>query len=181
MVAGRSRVDAMPFRAGEHRLHWKDGKLSLRFTHTLRTPGGDGGIDSRESDQTAYTTLPAAVRAWSGSSAAAVSVDVGWTDATRISTAGENVVSFTDTAPCRRRHVRQTNSSGLHCARVCSGYNPRFRLSSLGFVGTLDLGVVMLHEVGHAFGLNPFVESGGPGLGMRIAADGRARRRHSRR
>ena len=170
-------LQAVPFAPGSRKLHWKDGVVVLRFSRSVRTPDG-GGVHPGEEIATVHAALAAAVRAWTASPYAAVSIDVETTDEEKASLE-QNVVTFTDPAPfddgwCDKQtaaactllsFVMETGE--IQGATIA--FNPYLQFSSTGLANTFDIGAVMLHETGHVLGLDhsgllnaamsPFVES----------------------
>jgi len=144
-------------------LSWKDGKVTLRVSRTVHWEGGDGtGVDRREPASSAHAAIFEAIRSWERPGRGRIEIDLDFTDVQTVS-AGENVVTFTDPAPfdtgvCdKQRHISCTlisftEDGGIASASVA--FNPYKRHSSLGLAGTHDLGLIMMHEMGHVLGLN---------------------------
>lgn len=148
---------ANPLRAGGHPLRLPGGGLTLHVSRRVHLEEGDGGVDRRESAGSVHRAVRHAARQWGR-------VGVEYTDDWKINETSLNLVTFTDPEPfdeglCSRERA-------LACAIVYHGpetheilmakiaFNPYKRHSSLGFEGTHDLGAVLLHEMGHALGLD---------------------------
>lgn len=165
-IAGRA---AIPLTAEGQKLHWKDGRLTLLFSNTVKGP---------ESVAAVHAALAGAVRAWVEAAGGKVAVETGTTDDTVI-TADKSIVTFTDPAPfdnglCDKRTAAACTvfSYIVETAEIQSAsiaFNPSLAFSAAGLAGTFDIGAVMLHEMGHVFGLDhsgllnaamsPFVET----------------------
>lgn len=155
-------------KGGGRKLAWPGGKLTLRISRTVHLPNGDTGVDRRESAASVHTAVAQAVRAWTGAGRAAIEVDLGFTDAQTVN-AGENLVTFTDPAPfdaglCNKETyvsctlVSFTEEGAIAGATVA--FNPYKRHSSIGLDGTYDIGVLMMHEMGHVLGLDHSIVTG---------------------
>jgi hypothetical protein len=143
-------------------LAWKDGKVTLRVSRTVHWDGGDTGVDKREPAASVHTAVFEAIRSWARAGRAGIEVDLDFTD-TRSVSGGENVVTFTDPAPfdtgvCDKdkfiactlvTYIEEGTITGVVVA-----FNPYKRHSSLGLAGTHDIGLIMMHEMGHVLGLD---------------------------
>ncbi len=144
-------------------LFWKDGKVTLRVSRAVYWDAGDGtGVDGRESAASVHAAIFEAIRSWVRPGRANLELDLDFTDATSVS-AGVNIVTFTDPAPfdtgvCHKeRFITCTILSFTEDGAIASAsvaFNPYKRHSSLGLEGTHDLGLIMMHEMGHTLGLD---------------------------
>jgi hypothetical protein len=91
-----------------------------------------------------------------------VELDLDFTD-TRTVSAGENVVTFTDPAPfdtgvCDKDRFIACTLVSFHedgtIASAVVAFNPYKRHSSVGLADTHDIGLIMMHEMGHVLGLD---------------------------
>lgn len=159
---------ALPVCAGSYlrgngtRLHWKDGKVTLRVSRTVHWDGGDTGVDKREPAASVHTAVFAAIRSWARAGRAKIELDLDFTD-TRSVSGGESVVTFTDPAPfdtgvCDKdRYIACTLVTYVGdgvISNVVVAFNPYKKHSSVGLAGTHDLGLIMMHEMGHVLGLD---------------------------
>ena len=143
-------------------LFWKDGKVTLRVSRTVHWDGGDTGVDRRESAASVHAAVFEAIRSWVRPGRAKVELDLDFTD-TRTVSGGESIVTFTDPAPfdtgvCDKdRYITCTLVSFFEdgaIASVAVAFNPYKRHSSTGLALTHDVGLIMMHEMGHVLGLN---------------------------
>lgn len=172
--------------------------LVLHVSETVHAPvPGDGdftGVDPRETPESVYHLVREAAAAWSGTGRAGLTIRVERTSEWRVSESERNLVTFTDPEPfdtglCNKAlyiactlvyHEDETHTIPM----VKIAFNPYLKHSSLGLAGAHDLGVVLLHEVGHAVGLDhsgaldsimsPVVElqmGGGSGAVRRLSSD----------
>ncbi|MCC6539435.1 MAG: matrixin family metalloprotease [Bryobacterales bacterium] len=144
-------------------LFWRDGKVTVRVSRIVHMPEGVGaGVDARETAAEVHAAVFQAIRAWARTGRARIELDLDFTDAQTV-TAGENVVTFTDTTPydtglCdKERFVSCTVASfgedGAMQSAVVA-FNPYKQLSAVGREGAHDIGLLMLHEMGHVLGLD---------------------------
>ncbi len=143
-------------------LFWKEGKVTLRVSRTVHWAGGETGVDRRELAGSVHAAVFEAIRSWVRPGRAKVELDLDFTDTQNVS-AGENVVTFTDPAPfdtgvCdKAQYIACTllsfNEDGA-IASVVVAFNPYKRHSSVGLEGTHDIGLIMMHEMGHVLGLD---------------------------
>jgi hypothetical protein len=148
---------ANPLRAGGRPLHLPDGRLTLHVSRRVHLEEGDGGVDRRESAESVHRAARQAARQWGR-------VDIEYTDDWKVNESPLNLVTFTDTEPfdeglCGRERAlacalvyHDPETREILMAKIA--FNPYKRHSSLGFEGTHDLGAVLLHEMGHALGLD---------------------------
>lgn len=155
-------------RGGGKDLFWKDGKVKLRVSRTVHRDSGSSGVDRRETAVQLHAAIFEAILSWVRPGRAKLELDLDFTDSTSVS-AGENIVTFTDPAPfdtglCdKERFIACTLLSFDEDGAIASAsvaFNPYKRHSSLGFDGTHDLGLIMMHEMGHVLGLNHSFVSG---------------------
>ena len=142
--------------------------LVLHVSETVhRTPDEDGkvsGVDPRETPENVYRLVREAARAWTQTGKAALSIQVERSPEWKLSESKLNLVTFTDTEPfdsgmCDKALyiactlVFHDDATG-EIPMVKIAFNPYKQHSSLGKKGAHDLGVVLLHELGHAVGLD---------------------------
>ena len=167
-AAALAVLTAVPAFAGSNlrgngkNLSWKDGKVVLRVSRTVHTASGEFGVDKRESAESVHSAVMDAIRAWTGPGRAKVELDLAFTDAQTVNS-GENIVTFTDPAPfdtglCNKDTyisctlVSFTEDGAIAGASVA--FNPYKRHSSIGLEGTHDVGLMMMHEMGHVLGID---------------------------
>ncbi len=161
-------ISVFPILAGSNlrgngkNLFWTDGKVRLRVSRTVHMEGDGAGVDRRETAASVHVAVFEAIRAWVRPGRANLELDLDFTD-TRTVSAGESVVTFTDPAPfdtgaCdKERHITCTLVSFTEDGVIVSAsvaFNPYKRHSTLGFDGTHDIGLIMMHEMGHLLGLD---------------------------
>jgi len=122
------------------------------------------GVDPRETPESVYRLVRDAARAWTQTGKAALSIQVDRTPEWKLSESNLNLVTFTDTEPfdtgvCDKAlYIACTlvfhNDATGEIPMVKIAFNPYKQHSSLGKMGAHDLGVVLLHELGHAVGLD---------------------------
>ena len=167
-VAVAAALYALPALAGRNlqgngkNLFWKEGKVTLRVSRTVHWSGGETGVDRRESAASVHAAVFEAVRAWVRPGRARVELDLDFTE-TQSAGAGENVITFTDPAPfdtgvCDKQQfiacTLLTFTEDGAIASVVVAFNPYKRHSSLGLDGAHDIGMIMMHEMGHVLGLD---------------------------
>jgi len=144
-------------------LFWRDGKVALRASRTVHLPeGASTGVDPRERASEVHAAVFQAIRAWTRTGKARVELDLAFTDAQTLA-AGENIVTFTDTAPfdtglcSKERHLSCTVSTFGEDGAVQSSsvaFYPHKKLSALELDCAHDIGLLMMHEMGHVLGLD---------------------------
>lgn len=144
-------------------LFWPGGKVTLRMSRTVHLPEGTaGGVDQRDTAAEVHAAALQAMRAWTRTGKARIELDLGFTDAQTVAS-GENIVTFTDTTPfdtgqCDKdRYVSCTivtfgEDGAMQSAAVA--FNPYKKLSAVGRDGAHDVGLLMMHEMGHVLGLD---------------------------
>jgi hypothetical protein len=167
-----------PLRTGAQRLFVPDGKLTLRVSRSVHFGDGTTGVDPREKAAGVHAAVFQAARAWSATGKAAVTVEVEFSSNTIAALDGSNTVTFNDPAPfdsgvCdKATYVACTLISYVagtgEIRAVSIAFNPYLRHSAIGLGRSHDIGAVMMHEIGHALGLDhsavmdsvmaPFVE-----------------------
>jgi hypothetical protein len=105
-----------------------------------------------------------AARTWTQTGKSALSIQVERTPDWKLSASNLNLVTFTDTEPFDTGLCDKTlyiactlvfhNDATGEIPMVKIAFNPYKQHSSLGKKGVHDLGVVLLHEIGHAIGLD---------------------------
>ncbi len=143
-------------------LFWKEGKVTLRVSRSVHWAGGETGVDRREVAGSVHAAVFEAIRSWVRPGRANVELDLDFTDTQTVS-AGENVVTFTDPAPfdtgvCDKAQfitcTLLTFTEDGAIANAAVAFNPYKRHSSVGLDGTHDIGLIMMHEMGHVLGLD---------------------------
>lgn len=185
------RVGGIPLRVPEN-------TLVLHVSESVQAAvGEDGvvrGVDARETPESVYGLVKAAAAAWTGTGKTQLEIRVERTAEWKLADSGLNLVTFTDPEPfdtgmCDKALyiactlVFHTEGTG-EIPMVKIAFNPYKKHSSLGQAGAHDLGVVLLHELGHAIGLDhsgaldsvmsPVVElevQGGVDAARRLSAD----------
>lgn len=137
--------------------------MVLRVSRTVHTAAGsDSGVDKRESAASVHRAVMDAIRAWTLPGRAKLELDVDFTDAQSVNS-GENIVTFTDPTPfdtglCNKDTyisctlISFTEDGAIAGASVA--FNPYKRHSSIGLEGTHDIGLMMMHEMGHVLGID---------------------------
>jgi hypothetical protein len=142
--------------------------LVLHVSESVHLPAGVdeavSGVDPRETPENVYRLVRDAARAWTQTGKAALSIQVERTPERKVSESNLNLVTFTDTEPfdtgmCDKAlYIACTlvfhNDATGKIPMVKIAFNPYKQHSSLGKKGAHDLGVVLLHELGHAVGLD---------------------------
>ncbi|MEZ5353649.1 MAG: matrixin family metalloprotease [Bryobacteraceae bacterium] len=151
-----------PFRSGPEAVRWRDGRVRLEISRTVHT-GTETGVPDSESVAAVHRAIADAMMAWGETGLAAVEVEVGYTWETAVSS-GVNLVTFTDPAPfddgvCDRNlfvscTILRFDELTGEILGASVAFNPYKRHSASGMAGTHDLGLVMLHEMGHVLGLD---------------------------
>ncbi len=131
------------------------------------TPDENGkvsGVDPRETPENVYRLVREAARAWTQTGKAALSIQVERSPEWKLSESKLNLVTFTDTEPFDSGMCDKTlyiactlvfhDDATGEIPMVKIAFNPYKQHSSLGKKGAHDLGVVLLHELGHAVGLD---------------------------
>ena len=144
-------------------LFWQDGKVTLRISRTVHLPEGNtGGVDARETAAEVHAAVLQSIRAWARTGQPRLTLDLDFTDATTVGS-GENIVTFTDSAPfdtgqCDKARILSCTvltfgeDGAIRSAAVA--FNPYKKLSAVGHPDAHDIGLLMLHEMGHVLGLN---------------------------
>jgi hypothetical protein len=148
---------------GGRKVIWAGGQVRFQVSRTVHLAGSESGVDRRESLANVHRAVVEAARAWSRAAHAAVSVSIEWTQESKLRP-GLNLITFTDPMPfdsglCdRERYIACTVLSYAPETGAIDGasiaFNPYMRHSSIGIKGTHDLGLALLHEIGHALGLD---------------------------
>ena len=161
---------------------------------TAGANGADSGVDPRETPDSIYRLVRNAARTWTQTGKAELSITIERTPEWKLGNTNLNLVTFTDTEPFDTGMCDKTlyiactlvfhNAETGEIPMVKIAFNPYKKHSSLGLKGAHDLGVVLLHELGHAVGLDhsaaldsimsPVVElelPGGSSTPRRLAAD----------
>ncbi|MEP7366932.1 MAG: matrixin family metalloprotease, partial [Acidobacteriota bacterium] len=143
-------------------------KLVLHVSESIHMPpdenGKVSGVDPRETSENIYRLVRDAARAWTKSGKSSLSIQVERTQDQKLSESNLNLVTFTDTEPFDTGMCDKTlyiactlvfhNDDTGEIPMVKIAFNPYMQHSSLGRKGAHDLGVVLLHEMGHAIGLD---------------------------
>lgn len=153
----------VPLRLGGHAVRWAEPRLTLKVSRTVHLADARLGVDHRDSAAVVHATLAEAARQWVEASGGAVSLSLELTDQTQV-TPRENLVTFTDPLPfdsgaCNKEHfvacaLIHYNPSNGHLLNASIAFNPYKRHSASGVDGANDIGLVMLHELGHLLGLD---------------------------
>ncbi|MBK5294409.1 MAG: matrixin family metalloprotease [Acidobacteriia bacterium] len=150
-------------KSGGNILKWKDGRIAMQLSRTVHLENPESGVAHEETAASLHTAVMEAIRQWNETGRALVTVEASLTDETKVQP-GLNLITFTDTAPfesgqCDKQiyiactiltFVQETGE----IQNVSIAFNPYLRHSSIGLMGTHDVGLVMMHEMGHAAGLD---------------------------
>jgi hypothetical protein len=144
-------------------IHWRDPQISLKISRTVHLAGSDLGVDARDTAAGVHATVVDAIQHWVKASEGTVKIAVELTDDQQVSP-GQNLVTFTDPAPfdngtCNKDvmvacALLNFNPGSGELLSASIAFNPYKRHSAIGMAGTNDIGLVMLHEVGHVLGLD---------------------------
>lgn len=161
-------------------VRWPSKTITFQMSRTVHSPGSQSGVDSRESAASVHAALAESARAWN--QANGLDIRLQLSNETRLDQS-RSLITFTDPGPydqglCSREFVACTLHWFLSDGSLLSvsiAFNPYKRHSSIGLRGANDIGMVMLHEIGHALGLghSPTLDAAmSPALEVESADDG---------
>ncbi|MFN7920588.1 MAG: matrixin family metalloprotease [Bryobacteraceae bacterium] len=168
-TAGQLRAGAY-FQIGGNPIRWNQNRLLLKVPRTVHlSAGSPSGVHGSETAAQVHAAVWEAAKAWNRAEGATIKIDLELTDETQIG-GSSNLVTFTDARPFDSGQCDP--GTYLACALlsytpdgapvgVNIAFNPYKQHSSTGIAGTHDIGSVVLHELGHALGLDhsPIIDS----------------------